>query len=84
MKIETGTQKTAGGHCAWFTIGVQTFFLQTVDTKKEAKFFSGMLDKALENLYKDAIRSTGTFLREDLNPSFLETIDKINKNLNRK
>lgn len=81
MEITTGIRKDLNGYCAWFKIGVQTFYLQERDTKKEALWYAEQLDTAFLNLYKDAIRSTGTFLKEDLNPDFIKTIENINKNL---
>lgn len=81
MEIKIGIKKTLNGYCAWFKIGVQTFSLQERDTMKEAQWYAEQLDTAFLNFYKDTIRSTGTFLREDLNPDFLKTIDKINENL---
>lgn len=42
-----------------------------------------LTEDELEEVIKDAIRSTGTFLREDLNPEFLKTIDNIEKAINK-
>ena len=48
--IKTGIKKLATGWHAWFTIGNQTFFLQDVDTKKEAQWYVKMMKKAFKTL----------------------------------
>jgi len=49
-KMSVGFWKTLKGYRPWFKIDHQQFFLQEVDTKKEARFYKEMLRIGLKRL----------------------------------
>jgi len=48
--IELDIKKTFDGYCSTFKIGVQTFSLKEVETKREAKWYCEMLEHVFSNL----------------------------------
>lgn len=76
--LAMGTKKTHSGYCAWFSIGVQGFFLQEVDTLKEAKWFVEMLVKAFEG-FRQPTLSPKYNAPSEINPYNLESVAKHRK-----
>ena len=52
IPIKTNIEETLDGYQVTFIIGNQTFYLEPLETKKEAKWFKGNLEAAFNKLAK--------------------------------